>query len=153
MIGPATDPAYLRELQQEICTQQLQSRVRIIPGLPPGSETLRDAYAAADIMILPSRHEPFGIVVLEAWAAGKPVLCSDIGGLRHLVQAGEGGYRFADLAEAVRLCRFLREQPELRMRLGLQGQARVLQSYTWEHIGARLRQLYQTVSESYARKV
>jgi len=152
LIGPATSPAYLAEIQQTVAALQLQARVRIIPGLPAGSESLRDAYAAADIFVLPSRHEPFGIVVLEAWAAGKPVLCSDLGGLRQLVPNGQGGYRFADLAEAVRLCQQLLKAPELREQLGQQGREMVLNSYTWEQIGTRLQQLYASVHDAKRQK-
>lgn len=150
LIGPATSPAYLAEIERAVAAQQLQARVRIIPGLPAGSEALRDAYAAADIFVLPSRHEPFGIVVLEAWAAGKPVLCSDLGGLQHLVPQGQGGYRFSDLEAATAHCQRLLADPDARWQLGQQGREMVLQHYTWPLIAERLRRLYADVLTHHA---
>ena len=53
--------------------------------MPPGSPELVAEYRLADAFVLPSRHEPFGIAVLEAWTAGVPVAASDVGGLGRLL--------------------------------------------------------------------
>jgi len=57
-------------------------------------QRLRDLYAAADVVIMPSTHEPFGIVALEAMAMGAPLISTEVDGLGEIV-APEGGDEYA----------------------------------------------------------
>lgn len=84
LVGPATQPDYLEALKARAAELGVSDRLSFAGALPPGSPELIAEYRAADIFVLPSRHEPFGIVVLEAWAAGLPVVASDVGGLGRL---------------------------------------------------------------------
>lgn len=86
-VGPVTQPDYLDELRTRAQALGVAGRVEFAPPLPPASDALIAEYRAADAFVLPSRHEPFGIVVLEAWAAGTPVIASNIGGLGRLCAA------------------------------------------------------------------
>ncbi len=81
IVGNVTNPSYYDELLKIVDTSALGAHVTIIPGIPSDSQDLVDAYHAADLFLLPSFHEPFGIVILEAWSAGLPVLASNVGGL------------------------------------------------------------------------
>ncbi len=90
----------LRSLQEQARQLSLTDRVRFRGAtLHPSHH-----YRAADVFVLPSRNEGFGVVILEAFQAGLPVLASDIEGPRELVQNGVNGHRFpvGDAAELAR---------------------------------------------------
>ena len=90
LVGPVTQPDYREELERRAAELGVADRVAFVGALKPGSPELLAEYRNADIFVLPSRHEPFGIVVLEAWAAGLPVVASDVGGLGRLCAAHPG---------------------------------------------------------------
>jgi len=85
LVGPATQPDYLETLRARAREKGTEGRLDLVGALPPGSAELAAAYRAADAFVLASRHEPFGIAVLEAWAAGVPVAASTAGGLGRLL--------------------------------------------------------------------
>ena len=87
LVGPVTQPDYLEEIKARAVALGVADRLTVVGALKPGSTELIEEYRRADIFVLPSRHEPFGIVVLEAWAAGLPVVASDVGGLGRLCAA------------------------------------------------------------------
>ena len=87
LVGPVTQPDYRAELEARAAQLGVSDRLSFAGALKPGSKELLDEYRKADVFVLPSRHEPFGIVVLEAWAAGLPVVASDVGGLGRLCAA------------------------------------------------------------------
>ncbi len=90
LAGPVTQPDYREELERRAAELGVSDRLSFAGALPPGSKELVSEYHAADVFALASRHEPFGIVVLEAWAAGLPVVASDVGGLGRLCAAHKG---------------------------------------------------------------
>ncbi len=90
-------------------------------------EELANAYAAADFFVFPSTTDTFGNVVLEAQASGLPVIVSDVGGPRDLVQHGRDGFitKALDSGELAEAIRRLVEDPRLRQRMGLLARGRV----------------------------
>lgn len=93
-----------------------------------------------EALVLPSSFESFGIVVVEAWICKKPVIVSDIPGLRSLVDDRKDGLLFVegstiDLAARVR---DLVLDQTLRLRLGLAGYTKVIDKFGWNSIIARL---------------
>lgn len=147
LIGPVTVPSYLQELQRGVRDSALEKHVHIIPGLHPSSQELRDAYAACDVLVLPSIHEPFGLVVLEAWACSKPVVVSPVASLQHVVRDGLNGIRAKD-ASADELGRAILElfyDRSLAERLGKQGRETVEKHYTWDRIIDQLEDLYKAI--------
>lgn len=90
LVGPVTQPDYLAEMKKRAAELGVSGRLAFAGPFKPGSDELVAEYANADAFVLPSRHEPFGIVVLEAWAAGLPVVASDVGGLGKLCAAHPG---------------------------------------------------------------
>jgi D-inositol-3-phosphate glycosyltransferase len=90
---------------------------------PQPQETLRTHYVAADVTVLPSHYESFGMVALEAMACGSPVVASRVGGLTTTVRDGVTGFLVAEgdvNALAGRLETLLAD-PDLRWRLGREG--------------------------------
>lgn len=157
MIGPETQPAYGDKLRTFIQTNGLGEAAMVIPGLNNESRFLIDSYHAADAFVLSSRHEPFGIVVLEAWCAGTAVIASRVGGLQALIRDGETGFFFdPDSPEAASQLAaqlaVLHGDPALRQRLGEAGRAEAAAHYDWTRIGARLEEIYQIAEESAARR-
>jgi glycosyltransferase involved in cell wall biosynthesis len=81
LIGGIAVESYREELQQEITRLGLAGKITFIEGLRADDPLLPSAYKASEMFVLPSWYEPFGIVVLEAWAAGIPVIASRVGGI------------------------------------------------------------------------
>jgi D-inositol-3-phosphate glycosyltransferase len=111
-----------------------------------GQETLPYYYSAAEMVVVPSHYESFGMVALEAMACGVPVVASQVGGLAFLVQDGETGFVVPDgepEALAERLGRLIQD-PELRRRLGQQAAA-YAQDYAWGNITRRVISVYKSL--------
>ncbi len=103
-------------------------------------------YSAADVMVVPSHYESFGMVALEAAACGTPVIASNVGGLSFIVRDGETGFLVPEknpqaLAEKLHL---LLTYPHLRQALGRQG-AQVARLYGWPRITDHILALYHEV--------
>jgi glycosyltransferase involved in cell wall biosynthesis len=137
--------------QDAICPLALVALLRALRAEPVA------AFHAADTFVLPSLHEPFGIVVLEAWSAGRAVVASRAGGLKALVEEGRTGLTFdpaaADAAEALAaaLAR-VADDAGLRARLGAAGREEARGRYDWPRIAAQLETIYRTAEEHAARK-
>ncbi|MBY6266403.1 glycosyltransferase family 4 protein (plasmid) [Azospirillum sp. 412522] len=108
-----------------------------------GRDDLPSAYAGADLFVFPSRDEGMPNAVLEAMAAGLPVMGTLIAGNRDLIVDGETGL-MVEADDAAGLCRGLErlvKDPELRMRMGAQGRRRVLEHFSWRAVASAYRDL------------
>ena len=147
LVGPVTQPDYRAELEARAVQLGVSERVSFAGALKPASAELLREYASADVFVLPSRHEPFGIVVLEAWAAGLPVVASDVGGLGKLCAAHpDAAITFAPgnldaLDEALRR---VGGDAALRERLSAAGRAAAAE-YDWRTLAARLVDFYAEI--------
>lgn len=103
--------------------------------------------ATADLVVIPSRSESFGLVALEAMAQGKPVIASDTGGLKDIVIDGQTGLLVRPndptaLADAI--LRILRDS-DLAKRMGDQGRRRVQEHFSSLRMTERFAQLYRSI--------
>ncbi len=98
-------------------------------------ETLPALYAASDLYVWPAVHEAYGMAMLEAQAAGTPVVAGRVRGVPDVVEDGVGGLLAAegDAAALARLVERLLRNGDLRRKLGSQGQARITNERTVEH--------------------
>lgn len=150
--GPETAAAYVAQLEQRIAASAHADRIHKLGSLDPTGRELADALAATDVFVLPSRHEPFGIVVLEAWCASRPVAVSRVGGLQHLVTEGKTG-TFFEAGDASGLAHQLLpliQRPELRRAWGEAGCAEAMAQHTWKQIAEATEQIYQQVESRVA---
>ncbi len=154
IIGPPTAEQYYAELRGQIVQAGLEQNFTVIPGLPADSQELLSAYQSADIFILPSLHEPFGIVALEAWSAGLPVIAADVGGLGRLVEDGKTGLLFNpnSLDTLMAAWERLRNDPSLSADLKNNAGKIVLEKYSWQTVTGELLNFYHKAIEFHARK-
>ena len=157
LIGPETQPAYAAQLRAFVARAGLDGAVRLLPGLRHDDPSLRDAYHAADVFVLPSMHEPFGIVVLEAWSAGRAVVASAVGGLRGLIRHDETGLLFDPNAagapdELAAMLERLAADPAAARRLAEAGRVEARARYDWPEIHRQLEALYQQAEAHSARR-
>lgn len=150
LIGPVTAGWYLEALRRKIAALQLAEFVTIIPGLPPDAPELPAAYHAATVFALPSRHEPFGIVILEAWASGVPVTAAPAGGIPYLVADGETGL-LANPDRPKEFAGAIRRAERERIRLTRAAHAAVTADYTWMAIARKLQSLYRELLQRPSR--
>ncbi|MFN2504488.1 MAG: glycosyltransferase [Acidimicrobiales bacterium] len=144
IVGGPSGPdgaAELRRVRALVAAEGLGDRVRFVP--PQRHESLPAFYRAADVCLVPSRSESFGLVALEAAACGTPVVAAAVGGLRTLVAHGETGFLVEgrDPASYARRVDDLLSHPERAAGMGAAGAARA-QRYCWSITAARLRRLY-----------
>ncbi|MEZ4702478.1 MAG: glycosyltransferase family 4 protein [Rhodothermales bacterium] len=114
----ALDRAYSRRLADAVAASPLRGRIRLLGPLPP--EAMPDRYAAADLLLAPSRFESLGMAIREAMASGLPVIAFAVGGVPESVATGESGLLApaGDLPALAEATRRLLDDPALRRRLG-----------------------------------
>ncbi|MFX1409656.1 MAG: glycosyltransferase family 4 protein [Promethearchaeota archaeon] len=146
-IGPST-LAFNRELSK---VQKLKN-TRIINFTPDNLTGYYDrkkisAFREADLYLMPSRSDAFGISFLEAWAAGKPVIGARIGATPEIIRENINGLlvEFDNPIDIARKVVVLLKNKKLRKKLGLVGQLNVSQSYTWDLIAKKTHKLYQNL--------
>jgi D-inositol-3-phosphate glycosyltransferase len=110
---------------------------------PQQHHILSTYYRAADVVLVPSRSESFGLVALEAGACGVPVVASAVGGLLTLIDHRETGFLVPDRDPELfaRHTRWLLDHPEETREMGHRAAVRA-KRYTWSLAAARLRRAY-----------
>ncbi|MGW0862546.1 D-inositol-3-phosphate glycosyltransferase [Streptomyces sp. NPDC002611] len=121
---------------------------------PVGQEQLADWFRAASLLVMPSYSESFGLVAIEAQAAGTPVLAAAVGGLPVAVDDGRTGFlvRGHNPADYARVLRDFADDPALAPRLGAQA-ARHAQSFGWDTAAAATADVYTAAMQAHRRRV
>jgi D-inositol-3-phosphate glycosyltransferase len=133
-----------RELEEQAAAEGIGANVRFEGAV--AHDTLPLYYSAADVVVVPSYYESFGLVAVEAMACGTPVVASRVGGLVSTVVDGVSGYLipwrcpepFAEKLEV------LLNNPELRTNFGLAAR-RSVERFGWARIGADMASFYNHV--------
>ena len=114
---------------------------------PQAHHMLSTYYRAADVVVVPSRSESFGLVALEAAACGIPVVASAVGGLLTIIDDGETGYLVPRRDPALFAGHIdeLLAHPTMALAMGAKA-AEKARHYTWSFAAARLRRVYADVS-------
>jgi glycogen synthase len=119
-----------------------------------GDDVLHSLYRIADLCVVPSIYEPFGLVALEAMASGCPCIVADTGGLREVVPLGERvGLRFngGDAEHLGVMIERLLIDGQLRDRLVAEASEHILR-FDWDDIAHRTRGIYDELAGSAARE-
>lgn len=141
-IGGADEVARIHAMVDELA---LGDQVQFVPPQP--HHELSTYYRAADVCLVPSRSESFGLVALEAAACGTPVVAAAVGGLRTLVEHGETGFLVDERDPAIyaRHVRDVLASDALARSLSKAAVA-LASGYTWSITAARLRRIYADIT-------
>ncbi len=149
LVGAETEPGYAQRLRE--IARAAGDRLRIVDNME--SDRIPDVLAAADVAVLPSRHEPFGLSCLEAWAAGTCLVASNVGGPRWLLEGETAGRLFpaGDVARLSELLLEVLDDPAQRKRIVGVGERRARAEFTWEHRAESLLDLYESLGVRWVR--
>jgi phosphatidylinositol alpha-mannosyltransferase len=137
--------SYLRNKLEAAVRPDMREHVEFIGAVP--AEDLPRWYATADIFVSPATgNESFGIVLLEAMAAGKPVVCSDIPGYRSVVVPNQNGVLHApnDVDSLADALSDLVEDEDHRITLSINGRKRALE-FAWPRVTDQIEAVYQSL--------
>lgn len=135
----------VNELGMDECTS--------LPGCL-SREILPSYYAAADVCVVPSHYEPFGLVAIESMACGTPVVASDVGGLQFTVVNEETGL----LVPPQNVPAFnhaidqILSHPQWQQELGKAAKKRVIDKFSWHGVASQLDKLYTQLLQQSVRE-
>jgi glycosyltransferase involved in cell wall biosynthesis len=147
--GAITDEAYGAELRKRIQALGLEDRILLTGGLPPNDPRLIGLLQEASVLVLPSKSETFGLVVLEAWATGTMVLSTRTSGASALVRHGENGW-FFDLDQPETFHQSLAQalsDSDAARRVLRRGGHEVHTQYNITALAGRMKALYEELIE------
>lgn len=140
IVGP--DDGYLSELLKLIKTMAIEESIIFVGALYGKSKI--EAYVDADVCVIPSRYEIWGIAALEAMACGRPVLATDMGGLKEIISNGETGLLVApeNSEELLDCLTFVLKNPVVAEKMGMRGRDFVEKRFAVSIIGKKIEEVY-----------
>jgi starch synthase len=150
LAGPVTNEVYAKKVVEEIAALGLSNRIILTGNFPPGDPQLIGLLQEAKALILPSLAEPFGLVIIEAWAAETIVLSSRTSGPASIIQSGKNGWLF-DLNDPSSFHQMLNESlknPQTRNVFSSNSDLLLRNKYSSTAIAGQMKKLYETLIES-----
>jgi glycogen(starch) synthase len=99
---------------------------------------------ASDIVAIPSRNEPFGLVLLEAWSAGRCVVASDVGGLSENIEHGTDGVKVRPHPDSIaKGLAVVADSPGKSLCMGRKGFEKVKECFQWNRVAERMEKSYR----------
>ena len=122
-----------------------QERIHLLGFV--GEQEKRDALAASDMFVMPSRTDSFGIAYLEAWLYQKPVIGARTWGVMDVISAGQDGLLvpFGDVSALSEAITYLLDHPDQAAMMGIRGEEKVMQYHTWAHKLSQIAELYMRI--------
>jgi glycosyltransferase involved in cell wall biosynthesis len=149
LAGACTDEPYGIQIGDTVRRLGLEKRIILTGGLPPGDPRLIGLLQEARAVVLPSLSETFGLVILEAWAAGAMVLSSRTSGASALIEPGKSGWLF-DLDQPETFFELLNRtltDPAAASAMARRGAEKVRSHYTLNAVASSVRRLYEDLIE------
>jgi glycosyltransferase involved in cell wall biosynthesis len=145
--GPSVSPSTFDRVYDSLPEAH---RLRIRRLGPVQGQLKQDMLAATDVFAMPSRVDSFGIVYLEAWAYGVPVIGCRAGGVPDVIDDGQDGLLvpYGDPASLASSIQTLLADPDRRRAMGQGGRAKVQARYTWDRIYRGLRAVYEELAST-----
>jgi glycosyltransferase involved in cell wall biosynthesis len=143
--GPCTDEPYGAKVNRMIQDLGLADRVLLTGGMPSDDPRLIGLLQSATALLLPSLSETFGLVLLEAWAAGTAVIASRTSGASALIENGSNGWLF-DFDDPAAFHRSLEDtlaDPARTREMAARGFEKVRDSYSVEATSRQMKGLYE----------
>jgi glycosyltransferase involved in cell wall biosynthesis len=138
------EPSYAQRLDALVKSLGIQDRV-LFTGMLEG-DAVREAYRAASLFVLPSWQENFGLSMVEAMAAGCPVVISDHIDLAPDIKEARAGLVVPPNAEATaEAITCLLQNEELRREMGKRGRQLVLEKFTWERCAREFNDVFDDI--------
>ncbi|HLX57445.1 MAG TPA: glycosyltransferase [Ktedonobacteraceae bacterium] len=141
--GKQTDDEEIQQLGQLAADLHISKRVHFLGARPQPEMPM--LYSAADVTVIPSYHESFGLAAVESLACGTPVVATRAGGLNTIIRHGETGYLvprcpgfFAERLDT------LLQQPDLLEKMSQAARPSALR-YSWKHVARLVREVYDDV--------
>lgn len=138
----------LADLKKHVERAKLQGKV-IFTGFVPHNN-IQGFYSAADVFVLPSKRESFGMVLLEAMLCKKACISTRVGVAPEIIEDGETGMivEHGDLKQLSHAMSRLLEDEELRRRFGEKGREKVKNKYSWKRVADDVNLVYNSLSKS-----
>jgi alpha-maltose-1-phosphate synthase len=149
LAGPCTDEPYGEKVNRLVREYGLADRVLLTGGMPSDDPRLIGLLQQATVLLLPSLSETFGLVLLEAWAAGTPVIASRTSGASALIEHGKNGCLF-ELDDPVAFHQALEQtlaHPENARAMAARGFEKVRDTYSVEATSRQMKRLYLELIE------